>query len=102
MQTLFSGIQFSLCTLRALLICIMCDLPACRKVCGFSNFNGLKGCSKCLKEFPVTHFGQKTDYSGFDCNNWINRDLVQHYTKAREHKNARTQKERTEIQWNTF
>ena len=32
--------------LRAILVCIMCDLPASRKVCGFTNFNGLKACSK--------------------------------------------------------
>ena len=32
--------------IRAILSCITCDLPATRKVCGFYNFNALKGCSK--------------------------------------------------------
>ena len=62
----------SLTTIRAILICVMCDLPAARKVCGYTNFNGKKGCSKCMKEFPST--GDKIDYSGFDCDTWTSRN----------------------------
>ena len=43
--------------IRAILSCITCNLPATRKVCGFYNFNALKGCSKCLKSFPTASFG---------------------------------------------
>ena len=39
----------SVTTVRAMIDCITCDLPATRKVCGFSNFNATYGCSKCLK-----------------------------------------------------
>jgi len=53
MQTLFDGVTFhssaiGLFTIRAILACITCDLPATRKVCGFSNFNGTHGCSQCI------------------------------------------------------
>ena len=38
-------------TLRAIPACIVCDLPANRKICGFSNFNATYGCSKCMNKF---------------------------------------------------
>ena len=58
LQKLFRGISFQhssscLVTIRAMLLCLTCDFPATRKACGFSNFNALHGCSKCLKQFPV-------------------------------------------------
>ena len=31
---------------RAVLSCISCDLPATRKLCGFSSFSARHGCSK--------------------------------------------------------
>ena len=55
--------------LRAILMSIMCDLPASRKVCGFTN--GLKGCSKFFKEFMTVENSDKLDYSGYDCDSWI-------------------------------
>ena len=45
--------------LRAIVVCIVYDLPATRKLCGFLNFNAFIRCSKCLKEFPTEHFGLK-------------------------------------------
>ena len=49
--------------IRAFLACIICDLPATRKLFGFSNVNALSACSKCLKVFPTEQFGTKPDYS---------------------------------------
>lgn len=34
------------------LICINCDLPACRKACGFLSHAANRGCSRCMKFFP--------------------------------------------------
>lgn len=48
---------------RAALLCVGCDIPAARKVCGFVGHGGLKGCSKCLLSFPTEEFGQKADYT---------------------------------------
>lgn len=85
MKELYAGVTFrnpsaflSVSTVRAVISCVMCDLPATRKVCGFSNFNALLGCSKCLKRFPTDHFGAKPDYSGYDCENWTPRDITVH------------------------
>ena len=55
LNTLYDGVFIrspslvSITNIRAILISVMCDLPATRKVCGYTNFNGLKGCSKCFR-----------------------------------------------------
>lgn len=84
-------------TIRAMIACITCDLPATRKVCGFSNFNATLGCSKCLKQFTVDEFSDKPDYSGFDCHTWVARDLSTHNDKAFESRDANTKRQRKEI-----
>ena len=83
--------------IRAFLACIICDLPATRKVCGFSNFNALRGCSKCFKLFPTEQFGTKPDYSGYNIETWTNRDLATHARNAVAAFDACTAAERREI-----
>ena len=94
---LYDGISFKnsssllgLTSIRATLTCIVCDLPATRKVCGFSNFNGTLGCSKCLKKFVTSSFGQKPQYGGFDCDHWVARDLSSHKLHASQYRDANT------------
>ena len=41
---------------RAALLCVSCDVPAVRKVAGFVGHGGLRGCSRCLKVFPMHVF----------------------------------------------
>ncbi|XP_028418111.1 uncharacterized protein LOC114543235 [Dendronephthya gigantea] len=43
-----------------------CDMPASKKVCGFTAHNSKRGCNKCTKEFVTGGFGDATDYSGFN------------------------------------
>lgn len=38
---------------RAALSCVVCDIPASRKVCGFLGHNAKLGCNKCLKVFTL-------------------------------------------------
>ena len=40
-------------TLRAALLCVACDTPATRKVCGFYGHMAKCGCSKCTKVFET-------------------------------------------------
>ena len=87
---------FGSTTIRAVLSCIVCDIPATRKVCGFLGKNALKGCSKCLKEFPTARFGAKPDYSGFDCENWPVRKLSEHKKHVSEVKQAKTSTKHSE------
>ena len=53
-----------------------------RKVCGFLSYNAEKGCSKCLNSFPTVSFGQKPDFSGYDCENWEAPQLSDHLANA--------------------
>ncbi len=67
---LWAGVRFDICSLksskviRCALICVACDLPAGRKICGFLSHAARLGCSKCYKEFPGSVGSM--DYSGFD------------------------------------
>ena len=42
-----------------------------------------------FNNFPVSSFGEKADYSGFDPNTWPPRSLAEHKTKALEWKHAK-------------
>lgn len=84
--------------IHAVLLCNSSDVPATRKVGGFVGHGALKGCSRCLKSFVTTTFGEKADYSGFDTESWPKRDLEQHKRKGMEWKHARTQVERLKIE----
>ena len=66
MFTLTENVRF-----RGALLYVACDIPVCRKVCGFLGHNANLGCSKCLKRFPGG-FGSK-DYSAFDRTQWLER-----------------------------
>lgn len=33
-------------------LCVTCDIPASRKLCGFLSFSATMGCNKCKKKFP--------------------------------------------------
>lgn len=97
LNQLYKGVLFrnsssclSLTTLRAMLICVTCDLPATRKVLGFANFIALKGCSKCLKEFPTAQFGAKPNFSGYHCQNWLPQNSTTQMEKGLAFKNAPT------------
>ena len=60
---------------KAALLCVACDMPGSRKVCGFTSHNSAKhGCNKCTKEFHTAGIGAPTDYSGFEpcrSRNWV-------------------------------
>lgn len=101
---LYEGVTFrkpsshlGMTTVRAVLTCITCDLPATRKACGFANFNSLRGCSKCVKEFPTGRFGEKPDYSGYDYHNWEAREATTQKMKGEAFKNAPTATAQKEI-----
>lgn len=75
---------------RSALICISCDIPAARKVCGYVSHNAFRGCSRCLKEFPTQTFGEKADYSGYDRENWQQRSNELHRQYAEIHRQCNT------------
>ena len=83
---------------RGCLLGVACDTPATRKVCGYTSCSSTHGCSKCLKTFSCSAFGEKLDYSGFDRHNWPLRTLDQHCfaLHALENATCQTQCEQVE------
>ena len=84
--------------IRAALLCVACDIPAARKVCGFTGHNSFHACSRCFKEFPTAIFGEKPDYTGFDTSKWPPRSLKDHKKYAVRHLNSNTRTEQKQIE----
>ena len=83
---------------RVALAFVCSDIPATRKLCGFYGFKAKHGCSKCMKSFPTGSFSDRTDYSGFQRNQWPQRDIKTHWQQAQKAKNATTKSARTAIE----
>ena len=81
----------------AMLLCITCDIPACRKVCGFLEHNGNLACSKCTHFFPG-NVREGFDYSGYVTSAWQPRDNAHHCINATAPKVAPTQAARKELE----
>jgi hypothetical protein len=63
-------------SVKCAVLCVSCDIPAGRKLCGFLGHNANLGCSKCFKIFPGA-VGQKK-YSGFNRDTWSPRTEAKH------------------------
>jgi len=84
---------------RCALLCICCDLPAGRKVCGFLGHAARYGCSKCGKSFEGS-VGQ-IDYSGFDRDTWPPRNVLEHRQVCQRLLSCCTKKDQHNIESNT-
>lgn len=84
--------------IRAAISCLACDVPAARKVGGFTGHRATLGCSRCLKEFPVESFSEYPDYSGFDKSEWEPRSHALHVWYALKQKDALTKQEQKMIE----
>ena len=82
--------------IRCALLCVSCDLPAGRKVCGFLGHNARLGCSRCLKEFSGTVGSM--NYSGFARDTFVARTGTEHKTQSLQTLNAQTQTERDRLE----
>ena len=86
---------------RAALLCVGCDIPAARKVCGFLGHRAKMGCSKCLLAFPTAKFGEKPDYSNFNHTEWVPRTADNHRIEAAKLLECTTKSKQVEIQKKT-
>jgi len=80
--------------MRCALICVTCDLPATRKLCGFTAATSFKDCSKCNNYSGFN----RNDYSGFNRNDWTARTYTEHKQQVDELVNANTLTQKKEIQ----
>ncbi|KAG0975909.1 hypothetical protein G6F57_010776 [Rhizopus arrhizus] len=86
---------------RAALFLIACDIPASRKVSGFTSFNATVPCNKCSTAFPARHnTNLQRDFSfGLeDLDAWSLRTNIENRRYARNWKEASTKKQRVELE----
>ncbi|EIE87352.1 hypothetical protein RO3G_12063 [Rhizopus delemar RA 99-880] len=70
---------------RAALTMVACDLPAARKLCGFTAGNSNCACHKCLKQFgSLDGDMMRRDFRNFDMASWIPRTNYTHRQAAME------------------
>ena len=74
--------------IQCALMCVSCDLPAGRKICGFLGHGARLGCSRCFKVFSGVVGSM--DYSGFDRHNWCPRTQAEHNSAAFSIKTLKT------------
>lgn len=84
---------------KCALLCVSCDIPAGRKVCGFMGHNARLGCSRCSKEFPGSVGCM--DYSGFDREFWTARDPSDHRDTGKRWLKCTTKKDRVDLESST-
>ena len=106
LQQLWVGINLTVCssssaeqkivTVKGAILCVTCDIPAGRKVCGFLGHSATLGCSKCLKKF-AGGVGKK-DYSGFNRSEWTKRTNETHKNNVSEIQKCRTKTQQEEAE----
>ena len=74
--------------IRCVLLCVTCDTPAGRKVCGFLGHTVRLGCFKCLKAFPGSV--GTVNFSGFDRSTWHPRSVTSHRQNIKEIQQCQT------------
>ena len=74
--------------IRCVLLCVTCDTPAGRKVCGFLGHTARLGCFKCLKAFPGSV--GTVNFSGFDRSTWHPRSVTSHRQNVKEIQQCQT------------
>lgn len=78
------------------LICVGCDIPASRKLCGFLGHAATKGCNKCMKTFDGG-VGEK-NYGGFDMSLWEDRNLEVHKEIVKKIVRSKTKTSREKLE----
>ncbi|XP_061190105.1 uncharacterized protein LOC133197961 [Saccostrea echinata] len=81
---------------RLALLCVGCDVPASRKLCGFLGHSATLGCNKCMKRFEGV-IGQK-NYGGFNVREWVERDKDSHMNMVKEIMKSKTKTKKEELE----
>jgi hypothetical protein len=87
LQLLYEGVKFTAAgpgareeSLRAFLLCIICDEPALRSTCGFLSHSGHINCAYCMN----AHKGANAISNTGECDKWIRRTNENHRSAALE------------------
>jgi hypothetical protein len=82
-------------TVKCALMCVGCDIPASRKLCGLLGHQATMGCSRCNFQFPGT-LGEKS-HAGFDRNSWPKKTKEYVLSSSKRYQEARTKSEASKI-----
>lgn len=91
-----SGPSVSQTIVRCALMCVACDLPAGRMLCGFLGHSAKLGCSKCFKKFPGS--AGSMDYSGFARESWVRRTNEEHRDRVKKVSSAKSKAEQNTLE----
>ncbi|KAG1541202.1 hypothetical protein G6F50_014263 [Rhizopus delemar] len=86
---------------RAALFLIACDIPASRKVSGFTSFNATVPCNKCSTAFPArynTHLQRDFSFGLEDIDAWSLRTNIENRYHAKNWKEATTKRQRADLE----
>ncbi|OAD79446.1 hypothetical protein PHYBLDRAFT_102389, partial [Phycomyces blakesleeanus NRRL 1555(-)] len=80
--------------IHAALFMVTCDIPAARKVCGFTSHTSTNVCHKCNYKFTWLNGTSSVNYSGFDFSKWLHRTKNDDCKDAEVWRNATKSSER--------
>ena len=83
---------------RLALLNVACDIPAARKVSGFTSHASIHACYKCYRQFATFVDTGRIDHSGFDVSTWLDRDPIQYLEHAEQWRAATTLQARTDLE----
>ena len=86
----------SIIMVQCALLCVACDLPAGRKLCGFLSHSAKCSCSKCLKLF--TGIPGSMNNNGFDRAAWPVRTNTEHRSHVNMVGQCTTKAERNRLE----
>ena len=81
---------------RCALLCVACDLPTGRKLCGFLGHSAKLGCSKCLKCFSGTVGSM--NYGGFNRSQWPCRTNRSHRSSVQRVLGSKNQQQKNSLE----
>ena len=107
LQNLWKGVEMCVnvngrmltLAVKGALLCVACDLPAGRKVCGFLGTSAALGCSRCLKKFQGVVGSM--NYSGFNIFSWVPRSSQDHRKIAENINSCNTKQKKNEMESST-
>lgn len=113
LEELYRGVQMKTSkyptetvTVRAALLNVACDIPAARKVSGFTAMNSKRACFKCDRDFEsLASAPNRRDFSGFDTTKWplMNRKMhlnaVSRWIDANDEKKQQAVEKETGVRW---
>ena len=84
MDNSYQAYNYKICMHTTLCWLYVSDIPATRKLCGFLGHSAQLGCSKCLKKFSTSGFGERMNFARYNRDDWTLRCSSSHKAQCAE------------------